>query len=154
MHFEMLRQFGSWSILNCLISAWLIFGVPSLLASFFIKRFTQLRFRLVALLLPFLGLLFGIAAGHFGAWADHHDAYHDPCWYEVFAIPGAPGYSIADSYLGDFQWDEAWEYRNDIAVWNGLFWLSVATAAVFVMKHTPNRTVEPTHALAGACGSP
>lgn len=78
-----------------------------------------------------IGLLFGLITGYFEAWT-YRDCYkpdHKDRWYEVFAVFGAPGEAMANSYAGDWQDDEAWDFRSDISILNGLFWTTVAMAA-------------------------
>jgi hypothetical protein len=45
---------------------------------------------------------------------------------------------IANAYRGDWQDDAAWDYRSEIAIWNGVFWLGVAGTAAFWI-HVNNR---------------
>jgi hypothetical protein len=58
---------------------------------------------------------------------------------------------MANSYGGDWQWDEAWDYRSDIAIWNGLFWVSVGTVAASLLmfgfrRSAPGDVLGPTPA--------
>jgi hypothetical protein len=46
---------------------------------------------------------------------------------------------MANSYGGDRQADEAWGYRSDITVWNGLFWMSIAVAGTVVIHFATRR---------------
>ncbi|HTR42002.1 MAG TPA: hypothetical protein VMH87_10345 [Pseudomonadales bacterium] len=135
--------------------AWAICGVilggPVLLFIFFLARmrfFQRTRWQKVAWRLPLMGLIFGLASGWFTAWDDHHtyiawsnqteysndQPYH---WYEIFGEPGA---DTVGAYSGDFDEngdpdeDSLWYLRSDIAIWNGLFWLSIAIAGVFVFR--------------------
>ena len=143
---------GSW------VSCWLFFGIPSLAVIFglsYLPIFRRRRWQSVTWQLPLLGLLFGLAMGYFNAWGSHqYDAAGgQDHWYYLF---GVPGNGMAESYGGDWQSDEAWDYRSDIAIWNGLFWVSVATVGAFlfrfvIRRHTPNKSPEPT--AVGACSS-
>ena len=127
---------------------WLIFGIPSLLvilvASFLIKRFQihrfgilkQVRFSMIACLLPLAGLIFGAGTGYLAAWTERYDFEQrvDQSWVDILAFPGAPGDGMADIYGGDWQDDEAWDYRGDITILNALFWTSIAGAGVGVIR--------------------
>jgi len=112
----------------------------------YLPVFRRLRWQSMVWLLPLLGLLFGLATGYLNVWGDHQcdSAGGQDQLYYLF---GAPGNEMANSYGGDWQWDEAWDYRSDIAIWNGLFWVSVATAGVFlfwcVRRRRPDRSLEP-----------
>lgn len=119
--------------------SWVLLGIPSLIVIFglsYLPIFRRLRWRSVAWILPLLGLLFGLAMGYLNAWGDHqcNSAAGQDHWYYLF---GSPGNGMADSYGGDWQADEAWDYRSDIAIWNGLFWVSVATLGVFLFRFVP-----------------
>jgi hypothetical protein len=115
----------------------MLFGIPTLLGTVGVGIFFKpLRARHIRFSFPVLGLVFGLATGFFNAWDDHH-YYSTGCqnhWYDVVAIFGTPGDGMANSYGGDWQEDEAWEYRADIATLNALFWTSVATAAMLLMR--------------------
>jgi len=133
-------------VMGWFFDCWIYFGVPSVLAmlgaSYVIKRlklghfrvFRHVSFRSIALSLPLAGFLFGLSSGYFEAWTYQLDPRQPDPWYCVFAIPGAPGDMMANSYGGDWQDDEAWDYRGDISIWNGLFWASVATAGVLAIN--------------------
>jgi|SRR5450756_1308174 len=126
---------------------WLIFGVPSLLvvlvASFLIKRFRihrigilkWVRISTVVWALPLAGVIFGASTGYLAAWSYRHDLELrvDQSWVDTVAFPGAPGDAMANSYGGDWQDDEAWDYRGDITILNAMFWTSVAGAGVLVV---------------------
>jgi hypothetical protein len=123
-------------MLTDFIFGWMVLGIPSLIIIFALSRlliFRRLRWQAIAWILPLAGLLFGLATGYLNAWGDHQcdTAGGQDHWYYVF---GYTGNGIANSYGGDWQWDEAWDYRSDIAIWNGLFWASVATAGVFLFR--------------------
>ncbi|HXI72720.1 MAG TPA: hypothetical protein VNN22_20470 [Verrucomicrobiae bacterium] len=79
------------------------------------------------ILIPLTGCLLGIVTGYYSEWWSHN---FDPVytgagepWWTIF---GAPGDIVANSYGGDWQADEAWDYRGDIMFWNGLFWTILA----------------------------
>jgi hypothetical protein len=124
-----------------LLEMWLLFGIPALALIFIFARFgffKRAHLRTIVILLPLLGLLFGAATGYFNVWDDHHywanRAPEKQEWYEIFTILGWPGDSMANSYGGDWQADEAWDYRSDIVVWNALFWTSVAVGGIFAVR--------------------
>jgi len=135
----------------------LLFGIPTLGLVFVLARFGPLkraRLRTIVLLLPLMGLLFGAVTGYFNVWDDHHywlnRAPEKQEWYEIFTVFGWPGDAMANSYGGDWQADEAWDYRGDIVTWNTLFWTSVAVGGIFVVRfsrrlkwHRPGSTVLP-----------
>jgi len=146
--FEYFRLNDLPDVLGYFFMAWLILGVPiavlSLPGGYVLSRFNVLRFRTRAhvhflpLLFTFilLGLLFGVAAGYFEAWTYERDssALHQDDWVDYLAIPGIPGDAMANSYGGDWQDDEAWDYRTDIAILDGFFWASVAGMAMVSMS--------------------
>jgi hypothetical protein len=127
---------------------WMLFGTPALLlmlgTGWLLRRFKVHRFRIMrhlrfweaALVLLVLAFLFGAATGTYEAWTYHRDLFHDHGgWYDFFlAVPGVPGDAMANVYGGDWQDDEAWDYRSDIAILDGLFWASIMTPGVFVMR--------------------
>lgn len=127
--------------------SWLIFGLPSLLAvwvaSFLAKRFLierldvlkRVRFWMVAFSLPVAGLIFGASMGWLAAWSYRHDfeLRGNQSWVDIVALPGAPGDAMANVYGGDWQDDEAWDYRGDIMILNAVFWASVAGAGAGVI---------------------
>jgi hypothetical protein len=143
-------------LLGFFFMAWIFFGIPSLLAvvgvSYPLMRFEICRFNFLkrpgfgfrTLSLPLCGLLFGMSTGYFAAWTERYDfeTRQDSSWYDVAAIPGMPGDAMANSYGGDWQGDEAWDYRSDIAVWNGLFWMSVATGGMLLIRLIARRLPE------------
>ncbi len=133
---------ASWMI------CWIFLGIPVLAVIFGLSRlpiFRWLRGRPVVWLLPLLGLLFGLATGYFNAWSDHHSATTgQDHWYYFVDLFGAPGNGMANSYGGDWQWDEAWDYRTDIAIWNGLFWLSVGTVGASLLAFVARRSAPHT----------
>ena len=64
-------------------------------------------------------------------------------------------------YGGDWQEDEAWDYRGDIAVLNGLFWMSVGVVGMLAVRFlsrpirssnipTPNKALQATAAAPGS----
>jgi len=123
------------------LEMWLLFGIPALALVFIFARFGFLKraqFRTIVLSLPLIGLLFGATTGYFNVWDDHHywanRAPEKQEWYEILTIFGWPGDTMANSYGGDWQADEAWDYRGDIVVWNALFWTSVAVGGIFVVR--------------------
>jgi hypothetical protein len=136
-HFDQIKPWHVDELLTMLTISLVFFGLPALMLfgalGFFWRR---LRTRHVRSLLPLVGLVFGLAAGYFAVWADH-------CWYrfspqnfhwtEPLAVFGAPGDAMANSYGGDWQDDEAWDYRGDITVLNGLFWMGLGTASMLVV---------------------
>lgn len=137
--------------IECCVICWIILGIPSLAIVFGLSRlriFRHPRWRPIAwLLLPLLGLFFGLATGYFNVWTDHQSSTTgQDHWYYFFSLFGAPGDGMANSYGGDWQWDEAWDYRSDIAIWNGLFWVSVATTGAFLLRFVFRRP-EPKTAL-------
>jgi hypothetical protein len=86
-------------------------------------------------LISLAGGLFGIATGYYSEWWSHH---YDPGytgagepWWTIF---GAPGDCVANSYGGDWQEDEAWDYRGDIMFWNGSFWTIFAFTAAMTFR--------------------
>jgi hypothetical protein len=129
-------------VLLIFLVSWAVCGVPSLIALWVVGLLAKwrrvhrmgflkhVRLWMVALGLPLVALLFGLATGYWAAWTDDSE----PRWYEFPAIIGAPGDAMANSYGGDWQDGEAWEYRSDISIWNGLFWTSVAFPAIFVLR--------------------
>lgn len=127
----------SWMVFG-LLTVLVIFGASCLLKGLKIDQasiFKHLHFRSAALSLVLLALLFGMAAGYFEAWTYRLDFQKQTAgWYDVPGIFGGPGDLMANSYGGDWQDDEAWDYRSDIAIWNGLFWTSVAAVGVLVMR--------------------
>jgi hypothetical protein len=153
--------------LGWLIGSWVFLGIPSVFAVFavrFLSRrlrihrlgfYKYLVFRPILLSLPLLALLFGLAAGYFEAstYIDCYQPGHQEKWYEVLGITGAPGDLIANAYRGDWQDDEAWDYRSEIAIWNGLFWLGVAGMAAFWIqvnnraRHLERYLVETGHVI-------
>lgn len=87
------------------------------------------------ILIPLAGCLLGIATGYYSEWWSHN---FDPVytgvgepWWTIF---GAPGDIIANSYGGDWQADEAWDYRGDIMFWNGLFWTILAFVTLMTCR--------------------
>jgi hypothetical protein len=138
------------SFIDAWVGGWIFLGIPSLVVIFglsYLPIFRRMRWQSVAWRLPLMGLLFGLAMGYLNVWGDHQYYASDAPghWYYLF---GAPGNEMANSYGGDWQSDEAWIYRSDITIWNGLFWLSVATVGVFlfrlvVRRHTPNQSPDP-----------
>lgn len=86
--------------------------------------------------LPTLGI--GATTGYFNVWDDHHywanRAPEKQEWYEIFTVFGWPGDAMANSYGGDWQADEAWDYRSDIVTWNALFWTSIGIGGIFVVR--------------------
>ncbi|HEV2692835.1 MAG TPA: hypothetical protein VG347_08045 [Verrucomicrobiae bacterium] len=129
------------------VLCWLILGVPCLLlvlvGSYLIKRFQihcrgflkQVRFTMLVWAVPVAGLIFGAGSGYLTAWSYRYDleTRGNQNWVDVLAIPGAPGDAMANVYGGDWQDDEAWDYRDDIATWDALFWASIASAAMMVI---------------------
>ena len=142
------------------VGCWIILGLPSLAVIFglsYLPFFRRLRWQSVAWSLPLLGLLFGLATGYFNAWGQHQydTSGGQDHWYYLFGLFGEPGDGMANSYGGDWQSDEAWDYRSDIAIWNGLFWVSVAAVGVFlfrfvVRRHTANKLPQATPKAFGA----
>ena len=127
------------------IMSWMFLGMLAMLgifaASCLLKKlkvdrlgvFRRRRFRSVALALLLLAFLFGLTTGTFEAWTYRRDLQRPaPHWYDFVAIAGAPGDMMANAYAGDWQDDEAWDYRSDIALWNGCFWTSVMAVGAFV----------------------
>jgi hypothetical protein len=128
------------------VVCWLFLGIPSVAIIFGLSHlpiFRRWRTRAVLWRLPLLGLLFGLATGYFEAWTYRHDLRQPERWYEVLAIPGVPGDGMANSYGGDWQDDEAWDYRSDIALWNGLFWVTVTAFGAIVVYFTVPRGGTP-----------
>ena len=135
-------------VLGLFFMSWVVFGIPSLVAMigvsyplmrFEICRFEFLKrpgFRFGVLSIPLCGLVFGMSTGYFAAWTYRYDleTRQDSSWCDVAALPGAPGDAMANTYGGDWQDDEAWDYRSDIAILNGLFWMSVATGGMFLIR--------------------
>ena len=129
---------------------WILLGLPSILviivATIFVEPFRHRRFQCIVWSLPLLGLLFGASTGYFEAWTYYHDQREPQRWYESLALFGEPGDSIATCYVGDWQDDEAWDYRKDIAAWNGFFWAGVATVAssgMFFVRRCAASTLTP-----------
>jgi hypothetical protein len=87
------------------------------------------------ILISLAGCLFGIATGYYSEWWSHnfdpgYTGVGEPCW----TIFGAPGDGMANSYGGDWQEDEAWDYRGDIMFWNGSFWTIFAFTAAMAFR--------------------
>lgn len=136
-------------VLGGFAMCWLIFGIPTLLAvlvsGILIKRFQihrlgilkRVRFSAVVWSVPLAGLIFGASTGYLAAWAERYDFQHgldqSGSWLDVVAFPGAPGDAMANSYGGDWQDDEAWDYRGGITILNAMFWTSVAGVGVLVI---------------------
>jgi hypothetical protein len=145
--FQQMHLSNLTEIAGIFVMCWLIFGVPCLLlvlvVGHLIKRFRihrirflkQMRFSMLAWMVPMAGILFGAGMGYLEAWSYHYDLEirSDQSWVDVLAIPGTPGDGMANVYGGDWQDDEAWDYRDDIATWDALFWGSVAGAATMVI---------------------
>jgi hypothetical protein len=130
------------------VFCWIFLGIPVLAVILCLSRLPiaqRLRPRPAVWLLPLLGLLFGLTTGYFNAWSDHQSAITgQDHWYYFCDLFGAPGNGMANSYGGDWQWDEAWDYRTDIAIWNGLFWVSVATVGASLLTFGFRRSAPDT----------
>jgi len=146
--FQSLQAGNLDAVFGFFITSWVVMGAPAVPAIFGLRfLIRQLRvyrfgfykwlvFRPILLSVPLIGLLFGLATGYFDAWT-YRDCYkpdHKVDWYEVFGIFGGPGDVMANSYAGDWQDDEAWDFRSDISVWNGLFWTTVAMMVVLMIR--------------------
>lgn len=123
------------------VLGWIWLGIPSLAVVFglsYVRVFRRPRWKSAAWLFPLLGLLFGLATGYLNAWGEHQcdTAGGQAHW---FYLLGGPGNGMANSYGGDWQSDEAWNYRSDIVIWNGLFWVSVALAGAFLFRFRMRR---------------
>ena len=99
-----------------------------------------MSFWTIVILLSLGGFLFGVATGYYGVWWDHQfdPAYTGTHGASLLAFAGAPGDVIANSYGGDWQQDEAWDYRIDITVWNGLFWVGLTIVALAIIQSVPD----------------
>lgn len=82
-----------------------------------------------------MGLIFGASTGYLAAWVERYDFEQrvDQSWVDVVAFLGASGDAMANTYGGDWQDDEAWDYRGDIMILNAVFWTSIAGAGVSVI---------------------
>lgn len=135
---EMMMNFMMCGVVFGIPTLLLMFGVGCLLRKFKpgpLQLLSHLRFP-SAMKVVLLAFLFGAATGIYESWTYHRDLSNDNGkWYDYFlAVPGVPGDAMANVYGGDWQDDEAWDYRSDIAILNGLFWASVAFVGVFPMR--------------------
>ena|ERR1700722_16506310 len=160
-HMQNLNASDLQGVIHYFIMGWTIFGIPSVIAIFglsHLRIFRQLRWRSVVLLFSLVGLIFGLAAGYYNVCSDHC-CYTEGGQEDLFVLFGEPGNFMAESYGGDWQSDEAWIYRADITLWNGLFWMSVMMVGGFVTRFsirrrdsfeppTPDKLPEPTGAVA------
>ena len=130
-------------VLQFFVMSWVILGIPGIPAIFgirFLLRklkiyrlgfYRRMVFRPILLSVSMAGLIFGLVTGYFEAWTqrDSYKPEYKDRWYDALGIFGVPGDAMANSYGGDWQDDEAWDYRSDISIWNGLFWMTVTMAA-------------------------
>jgi hypothetical protein len=137
-HFNQIEPWHVDELLTMLIMSLVYFGLPTLVLSallgFCCRR---LRTWHVRSSLPVVGLLFGLVTGYFAVWAGHHWHRFSPQdfhWTEPLTLFAAPGDAMANSYGGDWQEDEAWHYRGDITALNGLFWMGIGTASMFLVQ--------------------
>jgi hypothetical protein len=144
MPFQCLSAGNLPDVFGWFVMSWMVMGVPSILvlfgASCLFKGFKLDRmaiFKHLGFWRAGLTVLLLAAAGYYEAWtyrAEMQPPANVSHWYYYLAIPGVPGDMMANSYGGDWQDDEAWDYRSDIAIWNGLFWTSVAAIGLVVMR--------------------
>jgi hypothetical protein len=147
MHYDLFAD-NLIGIIFFLLLACAVFGVMVSLPVLFlytlipqaIKRWVSslrwLKFWTIIILLALGSCLFGLGTGYYSVWWDHRfdPAYTGTHGFSLLAIPGAPGDMIANSYGGDWQQDEAWFYRFDITIWNGLFWAGAAVMALVTAR--------------------
>ncbi len=137
-HFDQIKPWHVDQLLTMLIMSLVVFGLPTFMLfgalGFFWKR---LRTWYVRSSLPLFGLVFGLATGYFAVWADHswyRLSPQDFHWTDPIALFAFPGDSMANSYGGDWQDDEAWSYRGDITILNGLFWMGIGTVSMLLVQ--------------------
>jgi hypothetical protein len=84
-------------------------------------------------LIPLTGCLPGIATGYYSEWRSHN---FDPVYIGVgepwWTFFGPPGDIVANSYGGDWQADEAWDYRGVIKICTILAFVTSMTFRILV----------------------
>ena len=89
-----------------------------------------------------IGMGVGLTLGALGVWVDHwSNSLPGPekwRWTDLLVAPSIPGNIIAWHQAGGYDWgyDEDWNYKWPIIMWNGCFWgiVFVVVMAIFKIK--------------------
>jgi hypothetical protein len=134
-----------WMYLFLAIPCLLVGGLSARFDLFSFSKLRRWRFWSVGTASLLLGLTLGLCAGSFGTRVDHRREHGTRRWWDFTAFSALPGYVITGLCYEVDDEDEAWDYRRQISIWNGVFWAgAVVGAGSLFYFSTPRATSRAT----------